>query len=129
MKAGPGWYVVPLLARAQPSEQDGVLPQIRAFYWYLAVTPLSDSSWDGVVMLEMEAEDLRVVAPMLFTTRENAEAELRTLRKGMADAYLRAVGEYVETDVNDALDKTPELEVLEIEPWLLGEDLERVLQG
>ena len=109
---------------ARPSEQDGVLPQRRASYWYLAVTPLSDSSWDGVVMLEMEAEDLRVVAPMLFTIWENAEAELRTLRKGMADAYLRAVGEYGETDVNDALDNTPELEVLEIEPWLLGEHLE-----
>src|SRR3712207_7125967 len=53
-RSGPGWYVVPLLARAQPSEQDGVLPQIRAFYWYLAVIPLSDSSWDGVVMRSEE---------------------------------------------------------------------------
>jgi hypothetical protein len=75
-------------------------------------------------MFEMEAEDLRVVAPMLFTAREIAEAELRTLGEGMPDAYLRAVGEYGETEVNEALDNTPELRVFEIDPWLLREHLE-----
>jgi hypothetical protein len=56
----------------------------------------------------MKAEDQRVVAPMLFTTRAGAEEELRVLREGMPDAYLRAVGEYGERDVNEALDNTPE---------------------
>ena len=75
-------------------------------------------------MFEMKAEDLRVAAPMLFTTREKAEEELHTIREGMADAYLRAIGEYGETDVNNALDNTPELRVFEIDTWLLGEHLE-----
>jgi hypothetical protein len=75
-------------------------------------------------MFLMEAEEMRVAAPMLFTTREKAEEELRTLREGMPDAYLRAIDEYGETAVNEALDNTPELGVFEIEPRLLGEHLE-----
>ncbi|MCA1715999.1 MAG: hypothetical protein LC781_03770 [Actinobacteria bacterium] len=93
-------------------------------YWYVGVAPVSGPYWDGVVMCEMEAEDVRVVAPMLFSTRENAEEELRVLREGEADAYIRAVIEYGESDVNEALDNTPELRVFEIDPWLLGEHLE-----
>jgi hypothetical protein len=92
-------------------------------YWYVSVTPMSVPYWDGVVMFKMEAEGPHVAAPMLFTTRENAEAELRVLREGMPDAYLRAVGEYGESDVNEALDETPELRVFEIDPCLLGEHL------
>ena len=94
------------------------------YYWYVGVSPASDPYWDGVVMFNMQGEGERVVAPMLFTTRENAEEELRVLREGMPDAYLRAVGEYGESDVNEALDNTPELRVFEIDPWLLGERLE-----
>jgi hypothetical protein len=45
-------------------------------------------------MFKMEAEDVRVAAPMLYITRETAEAELRILREVMPDAYLRAIGEY-----------------------------------
>ena len=90
----------------------------------MGVAPVSVPYWDGVVMFEMKVEDLRVAAPMLFTTREDAEAELRVLREGMPDAYLQAIGEYGETDVNEAMDNTPELEVFEVEPWLLGEHLE-----
>ena len=94
-------------------------------YWYLGVAPVAVPYWDGVVMFEMKAEDQRVVAPpMLFTTRAGAEEELRVLREGMPDAYLRAVGEYGERDVNEALDNTPELRVFGIEPWLLAECLE-----
>ena len=93
-------------------------------YWYVGVAPISVPYWDGVVMFKMEAEDERVVAPMLFTKRENAEAELRVLREGMPDAYLQAVGEYGESDVNEAHDTTPELRVFEIDPWLLSEHLE-----
>ena len=93
-------------------------------YWYVGVAPVSVPYWDGVVMFKMEAEGAHVAAPMLFTTRENAEAELRVLREGMLDAYLRAVGEYGESDVNEALDETPELRVFEIDSRLLGEHLE-----
>ena len=94
------------------------------YYWYVGVAPISDPYWDGIVMFLMEAEEMRVAAPMLFTTREKAEEELRTLREGMPDAYLRAIDEYGETAVNEALDNTPELGVFEIEPRLLGEHLE-----
>ena len=94
------------------------------YYWYVGVAPVSDPYWDGVVMFFMEAEEMRVTAPMLFTTPEKAEEELRTLREGMPEAYLRAIDEYGETTVNEALDNTPELRVFEIEPWLLGEHLE-----
>ena len=95
-----------------------------SYYWYVGVAPVSDPYWDGVVMFKMDAEDLHVAAPMLFTTRKKAEEELHTIREGMADAYLRAVGEYGETDVNEALDNTPELGVFEMDPRLLGERLE-----
>jgi hypothetical protein len=93
-------------------------------YWYVGVSPVSVPYWDGVVMFEMDAEDQRVVAPMLFTARAGAEEMLRVLREGMPDAYLRAVGEYGERDVNEALDTSHELRVLEIEPWVLSENLE-----
>jgi hypothetical protein len=95
-----------------------------SYYWYVGVAPVSDPYWDGVVMFNMQVEGELVAAPMLFTTRESAEEELRVLREGMADAYLRAVGEYGETDVNEALDNTPELGVFEMDPRLLGERLE-----
>jgi hypothetical protein len=60
---------------------------------------------------------------MLFTTREKAEAELRSIVEGEADAYLQAVGEYGEKAMNAALDNTPEHQVFEIGAWLLGEHL------
>ena len=92
-------------------------------YWYVAVGPLSSPYWPEVAMCETEVGGERVVAPMLFTTRENAEAELSTLREGEADAYLRAIGEYGEKTMNEALDNTPEKRVFEIDPWVLGEHL------
>jgi hypothetical protein len=92
-------------------------------YWYVAVGPLSVPHWPEVAMCETEVGGERVVAPMLFTTRENAEAELGTLREGEADAYLRAIGEYGEKTMNEALDNTPEKRVFEIDPLVLGEHL------
>jgi hypothetical protein len=92
-------------------------------YWYVAISPLSIPYWTEVAMCETEVGGERVVAPMLFTTRENAEAELRILREGEADAYLRARDEYGEKNINEALDNTPEKRVFEIDPWLLGEHL------
>ena len=92
-------------------------------YWYVAVGPLSVPCWPEVAMCETEVGGERVVAPMLFTTRENAEAELGTLREGEADAYLRAVDQYGEKTMNEALDNTPEKRVFEIDPRVLGEHL------
>jgi hypothetical protein len=92
-------------------------------YWYVAVGPLSVPYWPEVAMCETEVGGERVVAPMLFTNREKAEAELQTLREGEADAYLRAVDEYGEKNMNEALNNTPEKRVFEIDPWLLGEHL------
>ena len=95
------------------------------YYWYVGVAPVSDPYWDGVVMFNMQVEGgEHLAAPMLFTTREYAEAELRTLREEMPDAYLRAVDEYGEPDVNEAMDNTPELGVFAMDPRLLGERLE-----
>src|SRR3712207_3152011 len=95
------------------------------YYWYVGVAPVSDPYWDGVVMFNMQVEGgEHLAAPMLFTTREYAEAELRTLREEMPDAYLRAVDEYGESDVNEAMDNTPELGVFAMDPRLLGERLE-----
>jgi hypothetical protein len=92
-------------------------------YWYVAVGPLSVTYWPEVAMCETEVGGERVVAPMLFTTRGSAEAELSTLREGEADAYLRAIGQYGEMSINEALDNTPEKRVFEIDPWVLGEHL------
>ncbi len=55
--------------------------------------------------------------------RESTLRQSYTLREGEADAYLRAVGEYGEKSMNEALDNTPEKRVFEINPWLLGEHL------
>jgi hypothetical protein len=46
-------------------------------YWYLGTSPISVPYWSDVAMCEAEFGDDRVVAPMLFTTREKADAELR----------------------------------------------------
>jgi hypothetical protein len=92
-------------------------------YWYVATTPLSVPHWTEVTSYETEVRGERVLVPMLFTTREKAEAELRSIVEGEADAYLQAVGEYGEKAMNAALDNTPEHQVFEIEAWLLGEHL------
>jgi hypothetical protein len=101
------------------------MPPYYYYWYYVGVAPVTNPYWDGVVMFDMQLEGgERLAAPMLFTTREYAEAELRTLREGMPEAYLRAVDEYGESDVNEALDNTPELGVFAMDPQLVGERLE-----
>ena len=92
-------------------------------FWYVASTPLSVPGWAEVASYETEVGGERVVAPMLFSTREKAEAQLRWIAQGEAEAYLRAVEEFGEEDINEALDNTPEQGVFEIGTWLLGEHL------
>jgi hypothetical protein len=92
-------------------------------YWYLGVSPISVPYWSDVTLCETEFGDATVVAPMLFSTREAAEAELSEHQDAEADAFLRAVDDYGAEDVNEALDNTPEQQVFEIGAWLLGEHL------
>jgi hypothetical protein len=92
-------------------------------YWYLGTSPISVPYWSDVTMYETEVGDDRVLAPMLFTTREKAAAELRRHEEAEADAYLQAVERYGEEDLNKALDNTPEQQVFGIGAWLLGEHL------
>lgn len=92
-------------------------------YWYLGTSPVSVPYWSDVTMCETEVGGERVVAPMLFTTREGAEAEMREFAAAEPDAYLRAVGEHGAADVDEALDNTPETRVFGIGAWLLGEHL------
>ena len=92
-------------------------------YWYVAVGPLSVPYWPEIAKCETEVGGDRVVAPRIFTTQKNAEAELRDFKEGEADAYLRAIDEYGERNMNEALDNTPELRVFEIDPRVLGEHL------
>jgi hypothetical protein len=92
-------------------------------YWYLGVSPISVPYWFDVTMCETKVGDDPVVAPMLFSAREGAEAELREHGEAEADAYLGAVREYGAADVDEALDNTPEQRVFGIGAWLLGEHL------
>lgn len=92
-------------------------------YWYVASAPLPVPGWPEVGSYETELRGGRVVAPMLFSTQEKAEAQLRWIAEGEAEAYLRAVEELGEEDMNEALDNTPEQGVFEIGTWLLGEQL------
>jgi hypothetical protein len=92
-------------------------------FWYLATTPLSVPYWTEVVPSEVEVGGEAMLAPMLFSSRESAEAELRRLEGLDADAYLRAREEYGEELIDAAYDTTPSLEVFEMSEWLLRENL------
>src|SRR5215207_7800264 len=53
---------------------------------------MDDSShWSDVTMYEAEVGEDRVAAPMLFTSRGRAVAELREHQEAEADSYLRLV--------------------------------------
>jgi hypothetical protein len=92
-------------------------------YWYLGVSPISVPYWSDVTMYEAEVGEDRVAAPMLFTSRERAVAELREHQEAEADSYLRLVEEYGDEAVGEALDNTPEQQIFEISASLLGEHL------
>ena len=92
-------------------------------YWYIGVSPISVPYWSDVTMYEAEVGEDRVAAPMLFTSRGRAVAELREHQEAEADAYLRLVEEYGDEAVGEALDNTPEQQIFEISASLLGEHL------
>ena len=72
---------------------------------------------------ETEVNGEPIIAPMLFTTRDKAEAELRWFNTEEPDEYLRAIRVWGEDDWNRALDNTPPQQVFEIGEWLLREHL------
>jgi hypothetical protein len=92
-------------------------------YWYLGNGPIDVPHWTDVTPYEPEVEGRPVRAPMLFTTRDKAETELRSFDEGEADEYLRAIREVGEDAWNRALDNTPEHQVCEIGEWLRREHL------
>jgi hypothetical protein len=93
-------------------------------YWYLGMGPINVPYWTDVTSCEAEADGTPVMAPMLFTTRDKAEAILRGFNKVEPDEYLRAVRVWGEDVWIRALDNTPPLQVFEIGEWLLREHLE-----
>ena len=94
-------------------------------WWYLATAPVSVPAWTEAVWLEaeVEGESEAVPAVMLFSTREKAEAQLRSIEEQEPDDYLRAEGEWGEDRWNQALDNTPPLQVFAMGEWLLAEHL------
>ena len=92
-------------------------------YWYLGSGAINVPYWTDVVSCDTEVEGAPVLAPMLFTTREKVEAELRWFREGEPDEYLRAIKVWGEDFWNRALNNTPPIEVFEIGEWLLREHL------
>jgi hypothetical protein len=92
-------------------------------YWYLGKSPINVPYWTDVTHCETETEGQAVLAPMLFTTRDKAEAELRWFNEEEPDEYLRAIKVWGEDSWNRALDNTPSLQVFEIGEWLLREHL------
>jgi hypothetical protein len=95
-------------------------------YWYIATAPVSVPYWTEVVAYEAEMEDMPhpvQAGPMLFTSQEKAEAKLHHLESSDADAFLQAVDNYGEDQMNRALENTPSLQVYSIDEWLLTEHL------
>ena len=92
-------------------------------YWYLGTSPINVPYWTDVTHYETKTEGRPVLAPMLFTTRGKAEAELRGFNEVEPDEYLRAIKVHGEDVWNRALDDTPPLQVFEIGEWLLREHL------
>jgi hypothetical protein len=92
-------------------------------YWYLGKSPIDVPYWTEVTPYETEAEGRTVRAPMLFTTRDKAEAVLRGFNDEEPDEYLRAINAGGEDEWNHALSNTPPHEVFEIGEWLLREHL------
>jgi len=60
---------------------------------------------------------------MFFTTREKAEAELRSFNEEEPEEYLRGIKVWGEDEWNHAIDNTPAHQVFEIGEWLLREHL------
>jgi hypothetical protein len=65
----------------------------------------------------------RVDAPILFTSKEAAEVELRKTNEAEPDSYLKLVNQHGEQQVNQAYDNTAPLAVLVIDREALADKL------
>ena len=65
----------------------------------------------------------RVDAPILFTSEEAAEVELRETEEAEPDSYLKLVNQHGEQHVNQAYDNTAPLTVLVIDREALADKL------
>ncbi len=96
-------------------------------YWFLAPgkkdlfghlpraeKAVSTPWWPEAAKWVHEEGPERVAAPMIFTTREGAQAELLELEASEADSYLQLVEEHGKADVDDALDNTLPTQVYEV---------------
>lgn len=100
-------------------------------YYYLATgeedtfgrsdNVLSPPWWPEAAKWRHEKGNERVEPPMLFTSREGAEAQLHDFDAGEPENYLKLVEQVGEEKVNEALDHTTPLRVFGInETRLLG---------
>jgi hypothetical protein len=101
-------------------------------YWFLApgdeempgVVALSPPWWPEAVKWEHREGNEYVAAPVIYTTKERAEGDLRAHREAEPDAYLNLVGHYGERITNEALKNTLPLRVFDIDGDLLLSKLE-----
>jgi hypothetical protein len=85
---------------------------------------LSIPWWPEATKWEHKDGIERVDAPMLFTTREAAEAKLREIQDAEADNYLRLVEHHGEGIINVAYNNTAPLQVFDLDESLLFSKLE-----
>lgn len=93
-------------------------------YFYVGTGLLSVPCWPEVVKIELEVGGHTFVAPLIFSTMEAAEEELREHRNAAADNYLRLVEKFGEEQVNEAYENSPELRVILVPGDLLALHLE-----
>lgn len=101
-------------------------------HWFLAqaqqeVHPLiavSDPFWPEAVKWVEEQGDKKIQAPMLFTSLEQAEDELREHNASAPDSYLGFIEKYGEEVVNEAFDNSAPLHVFGLPAELLADKLD-----
>ena len=84
-------------------------------YWYLGRSKLEIPWWTEVVKYPHKEGIERVDAPILFTTREEAEKHLREQEESEADNYLGLVEKFGEEEVNEAWSNTPQTKIFEVD--------------
>jgi hypothetical protein len=79
--------------------------------------------WPEAMKYTHEDGNERVDAPILFTSEEAAEVELRKTNEAEPDSYLKLVNQHGEQQVNQAYDNAAPLTVLVIDREALADKL------
>jgi hypothetical protein len=79
--------------------------------------------WPEAMKYTHEEGNERVDAPILFTSEEAAEVQLRKTKEAEPDSYLKLVNQHGEQHVNQAYDNTAPLTVLVIDREALADKL------